>query len=132
MREIRFRGKRVDNGEWVYGYYVQQGLCTNGYLCEHGIMEPHCYAIEVDPATVGQFTGLKDSAGVDIYVGDIVHSSFTSMNVLVEFGWYEEEESRHYGYHAEGCQLGEGMNGCIWPLIVGNIHDNPELIGGAE
>ncbi len=72
MREIKFRGKRVDNGEWVEGFYFESftGIPYIMVLHDHILKMTEYY--QVVCATVGQYTGLKDAYGTEIYEGDII------------------------------------------------------------
>lgn len=127
MRKIKFRGKRVDNGEWVYGDLHHGFITGNGYVNGR----------EIHPETVGQFTGLKDKNGVEIYEGDIVTACWYDyeepnhdMTGIVEFteGWmsywiadYDKKEFSELN----------GQGYCHWTIeVIGNIYDNPELMEG--
>ena len=135
MREIIFRGKRIDNGEWVYGslfvgfkksYICPEAIAMynfDGALCLGGF-------IEVDPSTGGQYTGLKDKHGKKIFEGDILGSRYdklypddVSIEVVKWFrnGWYIQQENN---LPDALCEYG------VLPYseVIGNVHDNPELI----
>lgn len=74
MREILFRGKRTDNGEWVHGQYAYllNARTEDGEPIKHMIVDGTPFGQTVDPSTVGQYTGLTDKNGKKIFEGDIV------------------------------------------------------------
>ena len=131
MREILFRGKRTGGGEWVYGWYTMG--CFGRWPLKDCII-PSQLAIdgelrsdEVDPSTVGQYTGLTDKNGKKIFEGDILrvvtnyYSNRNEHKITVNF---EEIENDSFGepYTIVYCIMGGEWE------IIGNIHDNPELL----
>lgn len=136
-REIKFRGKRVDNGEWVYGDLIKR----SNRICiwidfERGGIE---YGLnKVDPETVGQYTGLKDKDGKEIYEGDVVRHTLN-----VGDNAYDGNKSKvrisyvvWQNFRAVfAIQMNPFANNDLWKYcqnggdatIIGNIHDNPEL-----
>ena len=134
MREILFRGKRLDNGEWVYGYYLFD--IGNLIMTLPGVGGGITHLVGAE--TVGQYTGSTDKNGRKIFEGDIIHLEYSQVFFGGEyFGEYTAEVS-----YKEGCFITDGINNgdeIETPLsgfdndeveIIGNIHDNPELLGG--
>lgn len=118
MREILFRGKRVDNGTWAYGNLTHCDDEMEINSESHG--ENGGYII---PETVGQYTGLTDKNGKKIFEGDICwfyggdyYSGLWEQNAIVAITDMTDDEQTHYLNNAEYCE------------VIGNIHDNPELI----
>lgn len=141
MREILFRGKCVFDNEWVEGFYYQAKLCSYDKELCHYITIPHPETdgrqsdhTIVRPDTVGQFTGLTDKNGNKIFEGDIVHcvsmTDMANMVVIFEDGEFRMVLCEKYKDYIPGC--GFYAIRCFDKEVTGNIHDNPELIGGAD
>lgn len=136
MREILFRGKRVDNGEWITGNYIKAGYHWHKYgkhedwivtsAIQNGGFINLCGRGAVIPETVGQFTGLTDKNGKKIFEGDIVKHGgivgvirfdmFSATFLILEDKDHAErlENAKRYGEY--GLQ------------VIGNIYDNKELL----
>lgn len=139
MREILFRGKDADAGEWVYGYYSGPvGACECHEICN--INDVLGSMVDVDPETVGQYTGFTDRNGKKIFEGDIVErfhrfgNEIERMYVVEHKGswclWdFDDNDDFLSNWCAPAYFHGEQVGGCI---VIGNMHDNPELIGGTE
>ena len=123
MREIKFRGMDIVNNKWLYGNLeiplINQSKSKHfiiGY--SYGQYQKH----EVDPKTIGQYTGLKDKNGKEIYEGDIVrHATDEGVyKVIFEDGGFYVKNLFEYDFQA----INE------YPLeIIGNIYENLELLG---
>ena len=145
MREILFRGK-MDNGEWVYGSFCMDaleqfnGLCgVDGFIRLYDKAKGKIQTYEVDRETVGQYTGLKDKHGKRIFEGDIVAQN-----------WYDYDEPRDdsFGkvvfceYDCSFSVMDVNKDGFMplgrcgsyhWEVeVIGNIHDNQELLKGGD
>lgn len=160
MREILFRGKRTDNGEWVHGslvittiepaddapykYYriddMTVGVFPNDFQC--GLSEI------VAPETIGQYTGLTDKNGTKIFEGDIIKSHYRNAKKAD----FIEQVVFHNGQFCSLYKMPGAGNGKMWANlpdgvprlpqdksvymeiceVIGNIYDNPELLGGAD
>lgn len=151
MREVLYRGKRVDNGEWVYGYYYKipaPPVCfkedekvvkdKNFIILEHPNYVPDwgmprkMVQVEVEPETVGQFTSTPDKNGKKIFEGDICGCFCNTQVFIVEYC------KDRCGYFFDDCIKSGGCDPapeCLGNLrdtieVIGNIYDNPDLLEG--
>lgn len=135
MREILFRGKRVDNSEWVYGsftpsmnarsYITTDRICTYDASIVFADNDQYATFAKVNEETIGQYTGLTDKNGKKIFEGDILRirgdKEHPVLIVFLDFGWVcVMERYKHYRHRLE--------NNSEKYEVIGNIHDNPELL----
>ena len=130
IREVIFRGKRADNGEWIEGDLLQTRY-HSGHI-EYQIMPqtPVSSAYPVLSETVGQYTGLTDKNGKRIFEGDIVHcvSKLDSADMVVIFECGQFRMVLAEKYHEYQTNVGYYDINCFAKEVIGNIHDNPELM----
>jgi uncharacterized phage protein (TIGR01671 family) len=143
-REIKFRGQRIDNNELVYGYYVKDPKGHHRiYWKPFEDASSNTYHF-VKPETVGQFTGFKDYDGKEFFEGDVI--SFTAVRDCTQKKKFEIYFNKDCG--AWYCKNGQELcnilfeqnnddwkrsqnwtvRDCQYVRVIGNIHENPELL----
>lgn len=151
MREILFRGKRLDNGEWVSSgnlitfndegegkqFFIPEAnaKCISTHDEQDNIISFNSGTFfKVCPSTVGQFTGLIDKNGKKIFEGDIVRVRYDSNDgkeCEIRAVEYNSKECCYYPMAwVECCDYCDAFLEFIEIEVLGNIHDNPELLGG--
>lgn len=131
QREIKFRGKRIDGGGWIYGSLIQDEESDRYYIARYfGVLhELH----EVIPETIGQYTSLKNKNGKEIYEGDLLKIPFNESITegIHEVFYYQD------GFVTSSILFSDkesaNKNSLRWiikrgAVVIGNIHDNPELL----
>lgn len=133
MREILFRGKQTDNGEWVEGYLYITHNGEHEISVYNGKVNIERCTHEVDQSTVGQYTGLNDKNGKRIFEGDIVeghcHSAWSHSLQRCDIAYGRDGfEARN---HIEGLDSDYYTYRVLFSkdvVVIGNIYDNPELL----
>lgn len=155
-RETLFRGKRIDNGEWIEGYFLQlyrserafivpKLFVQRGTLRMSGETPPKIIPIEVLPETVGQYTGREDKNDKKVFEGDILRGFAYPFrdgegkhNYYAEVVWFKNSpafglvthknpKSNVVGISEGNCEYMEDWETFLWE-VVGNIYDNKELL----
>lgn len=132
MREILFRGKVRKSFEWIFGDFLAAGTDGVPWILPTSEKEE----VKVLPETVGQYTGMTDKNGVKIFEGDIVRDNGGTVYPVIwgGTGFYLKYDPLHaHGFHYDLlplCNYWHAQGAII--EVVGNIHDNPELLNGGS
>lgn len=151
MREIKFRGKNLNTKEWVYGDLLQwndgeTAIGVHGQFIDDGyhFNENYDKTPYVDETTVGQYTGLKDKNGKEIYEGDLIKAPSGRIYAVIFSTWKHEEKREFLKIidiyeHTGWCISLDGVNPCelldsevCQGSVIGNVYDNPELLKGGN
>jgi uncharacterized phage protein (TIGR01671 family) len=151
MREIKFRGKNLNTKEWVYGDLLQwndgeTAIGVHGQFIDDGyhFNENYDKTPYVDETTVGQYTGLKDKNGKEIYEGDLIKAPSGRIYAVIFSTWKHEEKREFLKIidiyeHTGWCISLDGVNPCglldsevCQGSVIGSVYDNPELLKGGN
>ena len=119
-RKIKFRGKCKTTGEWFYGYLFKSDSGERTHIKTN-----HKGCLDIDPDTVGEFTGLRDKNGIEIYENDLIECNKKIYEVIWDKGMFvlKNTLSSVVGDTSLGLMLDVFDMG-----IIGNRYDNPELL----
>lgn len=135
MRTIKFRGKCIDettdNGKWIVGSLLQD---DNGIFMIVCFVDHHEQWYRVDPDTVGQYTGIIDKNGKEIYEGDIItksHGIRSSRHMVLYYPYTASFVAKLVGTH-DCSNIGQDWVIKYCTAVIGNRFDNPELSEGGK
>lgn len=123
MREIKFRAREIATKKYIYGNLIHYEEGANFSIFETDIRK---YSEDVDLNTIGQYTGLNDGKGVDIYEGDILQ--YKDSNGVTQIGEVRYDQN-HCCFIVQGLKSAPQSLNAFWEFkVVGNVYDNPELL----
>lgn len=134
MREILFRGKRTLNGDWIEGLLWKKKYKDNRiFISYFPYQDDYEEAYSVNPETVGQYTGLTDKNGTKIFEGDIVVVNIKGYNTICKVAWADNVAQFQLWQINTIPNTSTALNlGNYDCEVIGNIHDNPELLKECE
>ena len=145
MRVIKFRGKNHETGQWFYGHYTEGSWIdpTDGTeVKRHIIHGEDGFLHDIDPETLGQFTGLYNKNGKGIYEGDILKVTFTNGKPIYKLVKFHSDKAafcmannsdlQHEGWLDIWSNISREWVHSMRATVAGNIYDNPQLIKEAE
>lgn len=129
-REILFRGKRADNGEWVYGSSLKEKACDG---VQHIIVTENGEYHLINPKTRGQYTGLTDRNGVKIFEGDIVNVKTIISGSFINYviAWFDSDLC-WVMQSLKDTSVKFRLRSCWEFEVVGNVHDDLEMLKGEK
>lgn len=127
-REIKFRGKDIKTGEWLYVDLRNKESVTEAFIATI-----HRCNVKINPITVGQFTGLLDKNGKEIYEGDIIFSQKCDCRAILHKIEYNVDNAMFVakpiqGWDFDFCQIRKDWIDKYGKEVIGNIYDNLELL----
>ena len=130
MREIKFRGQRIDTGEWVYGYYLVHEKRKEHKIHYFNEAVDGMSTVLVDPKTVGEYSDLKDKKGKHFCEGDIAWPEFTKQKGVIVFkkGMFLFKKDKFHSGIPLYKSLSLGKSSSNQYEIIGNTTENPELL----
>lgn len=151
-REILFKAKRKDNGEWVEGgslitfldngeksffmpQFNEKCICEHDEMTDDILSFSDCRFYKVDPETICRYTGLTDKNDNKIWENDIVTEDWRNEKGIVRFGEFEAQVLKNIGFNIEWNYISYRQDICYWVgkcEVIGNVFDNPELLEGGN